>query len=94
MILLALVPGLIALSIYYRGLATTPASLATIAELAFQLSAITLNYLVFGTTLTATQWVCVAVLAGVLIVMSRTARDRGSRALGVVATDMQPAEVT
>lgn len=94
LILLALVPGLIALSIYYRGLATTPASLATIAELAFPLSAITLNYLVFGTTLTMTQWIGVAVLAGVLILMSRTARDRGSRALGVVATDMQPAEVT
>ena len=36
---LALVPGLAALLIYYRGLQSTPAARATIAELAFPITA-------------------------------------------------------
>ncbi|MBJ7608181.1 MAG: DMT family transporter [Candidatus Dormibacteraeota bacterium] len=32
---LALIPGLVAMTLYYRGLSSTPASLATLAELAF-----------------------------------------------------------
>jgi drug/metabolite transporter (DMT)-like permease len=85
LILLALVPGLLALSIYYRGLRSTPASLATLAELAFPVSAITLNYAFFDTTLTGTQWLGVAVLSATLVTMSYTARSAGSRALGVDA---------
>ena len=36
---IALIPGLAALLLYYRGLASTPASLATIAEMAFPVTA-------------------------------------------------------
>lgn len=93
LLLLALIPGLLALTIYYRGLETTPASLATIAELAFPLSAVSLNYLVFGTTLNVSQWVGVLALAAVLVVMSRTVGDRGSVALGVVDPEAEPAQV-
>jgi DME family drug/metabolite transporter len=87
LLVLSLVPGLAALTIYYRGLRTTPASLATLAELAFPLSAISLNYIFFGTTLTGTQWLGVAVLAATLIVMSSAARERGSGVLGVQPGD-------
>lgn len=66
---LALVPGLLALALYYRGLQRTPASVATLAELAFPLSAIVINRLAFGVTLTATQWCGVAVLSATLVVM-------------------------
>ncbi len=36
---IALIPGFLALLLYYRGLASTPASLATIAEMAFPVAA-------------------------------------------------------
>lgn len=86
---LALIPGLLALMIYYRGLTATPAASATLAELAFPLSAVTLNYLFFGTTLTATQWLGVAAVAGTLVTMSRLA-THGPPALGV---DLQEADL-
>lgn len=87
LLIIALIPGLIALNIYYRGLRTTPASLATLAELAFPLSAVTINYLAFGTTLTATQWVGVIALSAVLVVMSATVRSGGATAAGVEAPE-------
>lgn len=80
---LALVPGLLALSVYYRGLAATPASSATLAELAFPLSAVVLNYVFFGTTLTATQWVGVLAVVGTIVVMARSAAAGHPEALGV-----------
>ena len=83
LVLLALIPGLLALTMYYRGLRTTPASVATIAELAFPLSAIVLNYLIFGATLTGTQWVGIVLLASVLFVMSRRSHKAGSEGVGV-----------
>lgn len=44
LLLLALIPGLLALLIYYRGLQRTPVAAASVGELAFPLAAITLNY--------------------------------------------------
>lgn len=79
---LAAIPGLMALWLYYHGLRTTPASVATLAELAFPLTAIVVNRLAFGVTLTATQWIGVAVLLVTLIMMSAQPADR---ALGVRA---------
>jgi drug/metabolite transporter (DMT)-like permease len=82
LVALALVPGLLALWLYYRGLQTTPASIATLAELAFPLSAIIINRVAFGATLTPTQWVGVAILMLTLVVMSM---QPGSRQIGVRA---------
>ena len=83
LLLLALVPGLLSLLVYYRGLGTTPASLATLAELAFPLVAITVNYLAFGTTLTATQWLGVGSLTATITTMSVVSQLRSSPTLGV-----------
>ena len=55
--MLALVTGLVALSLYYYGLQRTPAVAATLAELAFPVSAILVGYFKFGQTLTGWQWV-------------------------------------
>jgi DME family drug/metabolite transporter len=82
LVALALVPGLLALWLYYRGLHTTPASIATLAELAFPLSAIIVNWLAFGATLSATQWVGVAVLMATLVIMTL---QPGTRQMGVRA---------
>ncbi|BBL80256.1 EamA family transporter [Rubrobacter xylanophilus] len=44
LVLLALLPGLLALLLYYRGLSATRASYATLAELAFPATAVVLNW--------------------------------------------------
>ncbi len=82
LVALALVPGLAGLLIYYRGLRTTPASAATIAELTFPLTAIALGAVVFGSTLTSTQWAGAGLLVTTITVMALMAR-RGNRGVGV-----------
>jgi drug/metabolite transporter (DMT)-like permease len=63
LILLALIPGLLALVLYYRALRTTPASRATIAELAFPATAAVVGVLFLGSSLTGTQWLGLAIVA-------------------------------
>jgi drug/metabolite transporter, DME family len=53
---LALVPGLAALLLYYRGLQRTPAARATIAELAFPITAAVVGVTVLDFSLTWSQW--------------------------------------
>jgi DME family drug/metabolite transporter len=81
--LLALVPGLLALLIYYRGLRDVPAAAATVAELAFPLSAIVINRIAFNTVLSGTQWLGVLVLSGTILTMTGLA-SRGSWRVGVI----------
>lgn len=88
-VLLALVPGLLALMVYYEGLRATPASAATLAEMAFPVSAVTLNYLVFGTTLSPTQWVGLLLLMLTIITMTLLSRSNDEESLGIrVAEDV------
>jgi drug/metabolite transporter (DMT)-like permease len=68
-ILLALIPGLLALLLYYRGLTGTRASYATLAELAFPATAVILNWAFLGVGVSANQvlgfvllWAAVVVL--------------------------------
>ncbi len=82
LLLLALIPGLLGLTVYYRGLRGTPASSATLAELAFPLSSLLVNYLAFGATLTLTQGLGVALLAGTIAAMG-LAHSRRPEATGV-----------
>lgn len=82
LVLLALVPGLMSLLVYYRGLTRTPASLATLAELAFPISAVTVNYAVFGTVLESTQWVGLLLLSGTITIMGLLSQRR-RESLGV-----------
>lgn len=53
---LALIPGLLALILYYVGLKNTPASRATLAELAFPLTAAAVGVGIQHATLAPTQW--------------------------------------
>lgn len=82
LLLLALIPGLAALLLYYRGLRATPASAATLGELAFPLSSVLINYLAFGATLVVSQWLGLLLLAGTITAMG-IASDRGPQALGI-----------
>ncbi len=56
LVLLALVPGLLALVLYYIALRRTPASRATLAELAFPLSAAAVGVTWLDGRLDASQW--------------------------------------
>ncbi len=67
---LALIPGLLAIGLYYRGLRTTPASRATLAELAFPLTAALVGVLVLGTVLSTTQWIGLVVVAGAVTALA------------------------
>ncbi len=67
---LALIPGLLAIGLYYRGLRTTPASRATLAELAFPLTAALVGVLVLGTVLSTTQWIGLVVVAAAVTALA------------------------
>ncbi len=86
-LLLALVPGLLSLALYYRGLQDTPASIATLAELAFPLTSAVLGYLVLGQQLTVSQWLGVALLCGTVVVLSASRSRRSVRVPAAPALD-------
>ena len=73
--ILALVTGAIALSLYYFGLRSTPALAATLAELAFPVTAALVGYLAFDATLTSTQWLGVGVTTLVVALLPARPRD-------------------
>ena len=72
---LALVTGLVALGLYYYGLRSTPAVAATIAELAFPVSATLVGYFKFGYVLTGWQWVGVGLTTLVVALLPARPRD-------------------
>ncbi len=68
---LALIPGLVAMLLYYRGLASAPASMATLAELAFPITGVLVNVLLVTPPQTVTSlqvtgtvilWIAIAAL--------------------------------
>jgi drug/metabolite transporter (DMT)-like permease len=63
---LALVTGLLALSLYYIGLQRTPAMVASVAELAYPVTAIIVGYVAFDATLRWTQWLGVVLTVGIV----------------------------
>ena len=60
--LLAFVPGLAALSLYYIGLRSTPAARATLAELAFPVTAAVIGVTFLNAHLSGTQWLGLAIV--------------------------------
>lgn len=71
LLMIAVSTGMLALWIYYRGLRSTPASVATIVELAFPLTAIAIDYFFYGTALAASQYIAAAVLLGSMYAVAR-----------------------
>ena len=78
---IALIPGLFPMLLYYRGLASTPASLATLAELAFPITGILVNlfFVTPAQTISAWQVVGIVVLTGSLIALDYTNAKRPAR---------------
>jgi len=75
-VLLALVPGLFGLLLYYRGLSATKASYATLAEISFPASAVILNWVFLGVGVSANQILGFGLLwAAILALGYLNARD-------------------
>jgi drug/metabolite transporter (DMT)-like permease len=73
---LAFVTGLLALGLYYYGLRRTPAVAATLAELAFPVSAILVGWFKFGQSLTGWQWVGVVLTSLVVVLLPASPVER------------------
>lgn len=87
LVALALLPGLLGLLLYYRGLLRTPASVATFAELAFPITAILVNWLVLGVGITPTQLLGAALLWAAVLTLDHGAIDaRAGRAEPALST--------
>lgn len=69
-VLLALLPGLLALALYYLALGRTPASRATLAELAFPLTAALIGVVAFGSRPEASQWLGVVIVLVTVVALS------------------------
>lgn len=70
LVLLALVPGLLALVLYYLALRQTPASRATLAELAFPLTAAAVGVTLLDGRLDASQWLGFAVVLASVVALA------------------------
>jgi drug/metabolite transporter (DMT)-like permease len=86
---LALLPGLFAMLLYYRGLASTPASMATLAELAFPVTGVLVNLFL----VTPRQSITTYQVAGIVILWAAIAvLDRiNSRRPAVLPIGARPA---
>jgi drug/metabolite transporter (DMT)-like permease len=86
---LALLPGLFAMLLYYRGLASTPAAIATLAELAFPITGVLVNLFLVTPrqSITTYQVVGIVVLWGALAVLDRINAQKPA----VLATGARPA---
>ncbi len=72
---MALIPGLAGLLIYYRGLKSVSASLASVCELSFPVTAVVVNWAILGARLTAPQLLgSVILLQAVTILAYHSAR--------------------
>ncbi|MET3850967.1 MULTISPECIES: DMT family transporter [unclassified Paenibacillus] len=67
----ALLPGLFSLMVYYKGLTTTKASVATLAELSFPMVSVLINWIVFHQVVTPTQAVGFILIWAALFAISR-----------------------
>ncbi|MNE63766.1 EamA-like transporter family protein [compost metagenome] len=67
----ALLPGLLSLLVYYKGLTTTKASVATLAELSFPMVGVLVNWIVLGQIVTVAQICGFILIWCALFVISR-----------------------
>ncbi len=71
----ALIPGLIGMLIFYRGLSGTTASCAVLAEFTYPAAAIVGNWMILGTTIAPLQGVgCMILLAAIFVLVQHSSR--------------------
>ncbi len=89
LVLLALIPGLLGLLLYYRGLAGTAASRATLGELAFPLTAALIGVTLLDGSLDGSQWIGFVVLLTSVTLLAL--HERRARTPAIMAGPLQPA---
>lgn len=67
----AFIPGVVSMLLYYKGLSSTKAFFATLAELAFPAVGVFMNWIVFGQKLTIGQLIGFILIWSILWLMSR-----------------------
>lgn len=75
LVLLALIPGLIALGLYYIGLRTTAASRATLAEMAFPATAAFVGVVFLDARLSWSQWLGFAIVVTAITLLGLRERS-------------------
>ena len=71
LLLVALVPGLLGMSLYYRGLRGTTASVATLAELCYPLTSLLIGVVVLHVPMTGSQWAGLLLLLAAVLALGR-----------------------
>ncbi|MEK5027249.1 DMT family transporter [Paenibacillus sp. FSL M7-1046] len=71
LLLQALLPGLLSMLLYYKGLNTTKASVATLAELSFPMTGILINWIFFDLLVTLPQIIGFALIWTALFLISK-----------------------
>ena len=87
---LALVPGLLAMVLYYVGLRRTAASRATLAELAYPLTGAIVGIVLGSGALSWSQWLGAAVIAAAVTGLSWHEARAKVQAIGVPKETMEP----
>ncbi|MEK3785757.1 MULTISPECIES: DMT family transporter [Paenibacillus] len=75
LILQALLPGLLSMFLYYKGLATTKASYATLAELSFPMIGVIINWIAFREMVTLPQLTGFMLIWATLFIISRQHKE-------------------
>ncbi|MBT2290792.1 DMT family transporter [Paenibacillus albidus] len=76
LLLQALLPGLLSMLLYYKGLSTTKASFATLAELSFPMTGVVINWIVFNQLVTIPQIIGFALIwTSLFFISSRQSRQ-------------------
>jgi len=89
--LIAISTGMVALVIYYKGLAKTPVHISTILELIFPFVAILIDMILYHTFLTPSQWffACLLVFSIYRITLLRNNYSEGKKLIGKVVRGKQ-----
>lgn len=90
LLLLALIPGMLALSLYYVGMQATPAARATLAELAFPATAAIISVTALGATLSVTQWIGLSLVVCAITALGWHEQSRSEK----VVVHPEPARVS
>ena len=68
--------GLVAMYIYYRGLKSTPVHVSAILELTWPIIAVLVDYFVYHTVFSVTQYIAMAVLIGSMYMVTHLGKPR------------------
>ena len=71
LILIALVPGLLGMGLYYRGLRGTTASVATLAELCYPVTSLLIGVMVLHAPMSGGQWAGLLLLLAAVLALGR-----------------------